>query len=307
VNFYQTSGVCVASEIDLPGLAPCDHPVEADITIVHGLTPKALHEPLARGPTWQLRHDQFLLTIPGIARFHLTGDHSITVTAEDDADPSDIPAFLLGSALGILLHRRKQVVLHASAVNVAGTAVLFCGASGAGKSTLAAALAQRGYPLVTDDVCTISIGGSTPPMVHSDGRQLKLWAQAIERLDLGAARGTRVRRKLEKFYVAPSAAYSRSLPLGTVYVLREARPPFAPGIARPNVVDASLLLRRNAYRPHLIRRLDQRPQYFKAAVEIGNRAGIFHLTRKLDFGKVPETVELLERHWQELNLAERAA
>ena len=72
-------------------------------------------------------------------------------------------------------------MLHASAVRVNGRAVLFCGSSGAGKSTLAAALAQRGYPLVTDDVCTLSIGEAGAPVVYPDGRQLKFWAQAIRR------------------------------------------------------------------------------------------------------------------------------
>lgn len=307
VHFYQSAGLTIASEIGLPGLASSEPRAAADIRIVERATPDALDDPIARGPTWQLSDDQFLLVVPGVARFHLTGDHTIAVTPEADGDPADIPVFLLGSALGILLHRRKQIVLHASAVRVGGTAVLFCGASGAGKSTLAAALAQRGYPLVTDDVCTVSLEGAAAPRVHPDGRQLKLWAQAIERLDLSAARGVRVRRKLEKFYVAPSEAVTGSLPLGAVYALREARPPHAPGIEKPNVVDASLLLRRNAYRPQLVRRLEQRQEYFRAAAVIANAGGIYQLTRMLDFRKVPETVALLEQHWRDLRLAERAA
>jgi len=89
-----------------------------------------------------------------------------------------------GSVFGILLHQREEIVLHASAVRVNGRAILFCGASGAGKSTLAAVLAQRGLPLITDDVCAITLSPAGAPMVHSDGLHLKLWAQAIERLDL---------------------------------------------------------------------------------------------------------------------------
>ena len=308
MNFYRSAGLCIASEIDLPGLAPAEPRAAADVRIVRAATPERLDNPVAQGPTWQLNADAFLLDVPGVARFHIVGDHTIAVTPADGGDPADVPVFLLGSALGILLHRRKQIVLHASAVRVGGTAVLFCGPSGAGKSTMAAALAQRGYPLVTDDVCTISLDDTGPPQVHPDGRQLKLWAHAIKKLDLPIGRGVRVRRTLEKYYVVPpSEATTGSLPLGTVYFLREARPPHLAGIEKPNIVDGSLLLRRNAYRPQIVRRLEQRPQYFRAAAAIANAAGIYYLTRQLDFGKVPATIAMLEAHWRDLRLAERAA
>jgi GTPase SAR1 family protein len=208
---------------------------------------------------------------------------------------------------GILLHQREQIVLHASAVRVNGRAVLFCGPSGAGKSTLAAALAQRGYPLVNDDFCTVTANGADGPLVHPDGRQLKLWAQAIDRLDLAQSRGERVRKSLEKFYVEPSEVFTEPLALGAVYALREARPPHASGIERPNVVDAALILRRNAYRPLLVRRMDQKANYFHAATTIANVAGIFNLTRALDFAKMPEVITTLERHWLEQRLTEKAA
>ncbi len=144
-------------------------------------------------------------------------------------------------------------------------------------------------------------------MVHPDGRQLKLWAQAIDRLDLAQRRGERVRKTMEKFYVEPSEAFTEPLALGAVYALREARPPHAPGIERPNVVDAALLLRRNAYRPLLVRRLGQRANYFHAATAIANVAGIFYLTRALDFAKMPEAIAWLEQHWLDLRLMEKAA
>ena len=55
------------------------------------------------------------------------------------------------------------------------------------------------------------------------------------------------------------------------------------------------------------RRLEQRPQYFHAAAAIANSAGIYYLTRALDFGKMPATLATLEAHWRELGLSERAA
>jgi hypothetical protein len=40
---------------------------------------------------------------------------------------------------------------------------------------------------------------------------------------------------------------------------------------------------------------------------IANAAGIFHLTRTLDFAKMPEVIASLERHWHDLRLMEKAA
>jgi hypothetical protein len=307
VQFYRVSGLAVASEIDLPGLIAGAPERAPQVTIRRGEVPEELSGKTASGPTWQIAGKQFLMRIPDIARFLLTEGSDIVVAPESAAGDADIPVFILGTVFGILLHQREQIVLHASAVRVNGKAVLFAGASGAGKSTLAAALAQRGYPLVTDDVCTLTLDASGAPLVHPDGRQLKLWAQAIERLDLAAQRGERVRASLEKFYVEPSEVFTEPLPLGAAYALREARPPHQPGIDQPNVVDAALLLRRNAYRPLLVRRMDQKANYFHAATAIANVAGIFYLTRALDFAKMPEVIASLEAHWLDLRLVEQAA
>jgi len=307
VHFYNVSGLSVRSEVALPGVFTLASGVEPDVTIRQRPVPEDLENPVASGPTWQIAGEQFLLRIPDIARFLLSNGREIAFEPEPEASHDDIPIFLLGTVFGILLHQREQIVLHASAVRINGKAVLFCGSSGAGKSTIAAALVQRGYPLMTDDVCAVAMTAGGVPMVYPDGRQLKLWAQSIDRLNLTARRGERVRERLEKFYVEPAEALSEPLPLGAVYALREERPPYAAGIERPNVVDAALILRRNAYRPAMVTRMGQKAQYFHAATTIANVAGIFHLTRSLDFRLLPDVLAWLERHWVETGLMEAAA
>lgn len=307
MHFYSVSGLSVESEIALPGVIALAADGRPDVTIRRRPVPAALENPTAEGPTWQIAGKQFLLRIPDVARFLLDDGREIGFEPESDAAAADIPIFILGTVFGILLHQREQIVLHASAVRVNGKAVLFCGPSGAGKSTLAAALARRGYPLVTDDVCAIAVSESGTPMVHPDGRQLKLWANSIDQLDLAERRGERVRHRLEKFFVEPPEAFSEALPLGAVYALREARPPYAPGIESPNVVDAALILRRSAYRPMIVTQMDQRAHYFHAATGIADTAGVFHLTRPLAFAKMPAVLAWLEQHWQETGLMEKAA
>lgn len=300
------AGLSIGSSIKLPGLAACEPSTAADITILRRTTPESLVEPLARGPTWQFAADQFLLTVPGIARIHLSSNDTIAVTPDPRADAADIPAFLIGSVIPILLHLHGLITLRASAVGVDGKAVLFCGASGAGKSTLAAALARRGHMLLADDICTLAIDADARATVYGDGGGLKLWAQAIERLQLTPHRGAPLREKIQKFHVSPPARTADALPLGAIYAIREARPPYAPGIERRNIVDAALLLRRSAYHPRLIEPLAQRPLYLHAAA-LGNHAGVYTFTRRIGFDELPAALDTLEAHWRTTGGLERAA
>jgi hypothetical protein len=303
---YRIAGLTVSSDVDIPGLhAGGSDQAPADVAIAEGLVPDQLADAAASGPNWAMGDGVFLLRVPGIARFRLTGGRSIAYAVEPDAAPGDVAAFLTGTVFGILLHQRGLVVLHASGVSVGGQAALFMGPSGAGKSTLATALAQRGYPLVTDDFCVVGADGAGRPLVHPDGRLPKLWAHSIRHLDLAARQGAAVRGRLSKFYVEPprAAASPEPLPCGPVYALREARGPIKPGIARPNVVDAALLLRNNAYRARLIRQMGQGELYFRLAAAIGNAGGVFQLTRELDFAAMPAVIDGLERHWAEIDRA----
>src|ERR1700753_1582200 len=135
----------------MPGAYADDRGAElAEIHVGAALVPQGRAGAVASGPTWAMRSDQFLLRVPGIARFLLTAGRSIAYELDPAAEPGDVAVFLVGAALRIVLQPRGLVVLHASGVELNGRAALFLGASGAGKSTLAAALAKRGYPLVTD-------------------------------------------------------------------------------------------------------------------------------------------------------------
>lgn len=305
---YWIAGLSVESAVALPGaIARPRDAAAADVRIVEGDVPLSLAGATLSGPTRQLSGNRLLMRIPDVARFLLTDGCEIVFARENATPPDEVAIFLLGTVFGILLHQRGHVVLHASAVLVNGKAVLFCGASGAGKSTMAAALGQAGYPLVTDDLCAIAVDADGSVLVHPDGRQLKLWQQSIEKLGLKDRRGPAVRSRLEKFYVEPDDVFSTPLPLGAIYMLRTLRAPLAAGIERPNVVDSALLLRRNAYRPALVQRLGQRDDYFRATAVIANAAGVFHLTRALDFAAMPTVLAWLEAHWREMGLSERAA
>jgi hypothetical protein len=292
----------VDSDLVLPGLI--DRPAgPAEVTVRHGDVPENLPNPREDHATYQVEGDRFLLTIPDVARFLLEGGKSITYQLVGDGDAADAAIFILGTAFGILLHQRGDFVLHASAVRVGGHAILFAGSSGAGKSTMAAALVKRGYPMITDDVCAISLKKGDVPRVLSDGRQLKLWANSIERLELADAKGAAVRNKIQKFYVTPSMTDDTPLPVGAVYLLREARTG-GDTIQVTNFVDATLMLQRNCYRPRLVKALSQGAQYLQASAAVVAKAGVFMFQRTIDFRAMDNVIERLETHWRSLGFLE---
>src|SRR5438270_8353143 len=69
--------------------------------------------------------------------------------------PEDTATYLLGPVLAFVLRRRGTLALHASAVALGGRAVAIAAAPGGGKSTTAAAFAERGASILTEDVLPI--------------------------------------------------------------------------------------------------------------------------------------------------------
>jgi len=306
VFHYCVSGLRVASDVALPGLIGQAAAGAPEVTIVRGDVPATLDGATELGPNWRIAGETFLMTVPGVIRMLLTAGREIRYAPDDGVAIEEAAIFISGTGFGILLHQRGRVVLHASAVRVGNEAVLFCGASGAGKSTLAAALGERGYDLVTDDFCGVAMRDGRP-WIEPDARQHKLWQQAIEALDVTERRADAVRTQLQKYYVEPRGAVAAPLPVAAIYQLREARPPLEPGITLPNIVDAALIVRRNAYRPQLVQRMGQRGLYFQHAAALAQTAGIFFLTRRLGFQRMPEVIDWLEADWAERGLLERAA
>lgn len=305
---YRVSGLTVDSDIALPSFAEMEQAATADIAVRAGDVPDRLAGARLIGPNWVLAPDAITLAIPGVVRMMMHGGDTLTYAVESGAASEEVAIFLTGTGIGILLHQRRAVVLHASAVRVGDHAVLFCGPSGEGKSTLAAALCEAGHDLVADDFCRLELHEGAAPLVHPDGRQMRLWEDATEGLGIAGRRGARVRAAIRKFYVAPRAVTDRPLPIGAIYALREARAPFAPGLHVPNLVDAALIIRRNAYRPLLVREMNQKQLYFEAAARLVRDVEIRILARPLDFAAMPDAVASLHAHWRALRLSvDRAA
>ena len=294
---YIVSGLRVRSSVVLTSaVAAPDAEGEPDVTITLGEVPETLPTAERGAADWQANGDVFLLHIAGVLRALITGGRTIHAQVDPDERAEDVGLFLLGTCFAVILQQRGRVVLHASAVSVGEYAMLFCGQSGAGKSTMAALLAKRGYPLLNDDVCNLT-GRAGEYVVYPDGRMMKLWAASMQHLALSGDPAARVRHNVEKFYAAPEHAEAEPRRVGGVYVLSAGDQGSEPSLTRLNPAESMAELLQNAYRPGLVRAMQMTPAYFHASAAIQRQAGVFRLSRPMDFRHADAVLDLLEQHW----------
>jgi hypothetical protein len=145
----------------------------------------------------------------------------VWATWPDGSCLEEAVSYLLGPVLGVLLRYRGVVCLHGSAVARHGRSVVLVGPPGAGKSTTAAALAQRGYTLLADDIAALEERAGVF-FVHPAYPGLSLWPKSLE-LVYGA-RKPELRSRIDGDKACLSSVQglqfeSNALPLDRIYIL----------------------------------------------------------------------------------------
>lgn len=294
---YRVCGLDVMTPVELSSGAPrVSGENGADVHIARMAVPESLPDAGFRGPTWETSARAILLRIPSIARLLMHEGREISYELAAGASESLLPLFLTGSALGAILHQRGEYVLHASAIEVDGGAMIFCGQSGAGKSSLVAALCAAGFPLLADDVCRVQFG-RRGAVVIPDGRRLKLWRDTIAHLGLEAYQREQIRGGIEKYWVEPPSVASDPLPLRAVFLLHTAN---EYSLRRTSLVHAVEHLRAFAYRPRLVKALGQEPLWLNRSTVLASQAPVYQLDRQWSLDQLGLGVKLLQEAWSRL-------
>lgn len=177
-RLYHAFGLNIAS--DLPFLNMPEKQGVPDVVVRYGEVPDAIPDAVISGIRYQAAPGVFLLRVDGVADYHVTRGNRITIERATGAQDEEVLLFLMGSAIGALLHQREMLPLHAGAIAVDYEAVLFSGPSGIGKSTLTAAFQKREFPVLADDVCGVTVDREV--RVVAGFSQLKLWEDSLGRL-----------------------------------------------------------------------------------------------------------------------------
>jgi hypothetical protein len=295
---YTAYGLTIQSELECPELLPAKGLASGYdvVRITYGAVPAALEEPADIGLFFQAKPNALLLRLENIANYLVRDGCDIVIEPAPGATDDEIRLFLLGSVFGALLHQRGLLVLHASAFETPDGAVLLTGRSGNGKSTVAAALRQRGYRLLTDDVCAIAAPDEAEcaPWVLPAYPQAKLWADAAQKLDLDVRPYRRVRPQLEKYAVPLGDAFvDVPQPLRAIYLLETRDQETIEFVPVEDARKFGVLLA-NTYRWRFLDGLAMRVDHFALAAAAANAARVVRILRPLHPFMLEELVTLLE-------------
>lgn len=280
-NFdYELFGLAVCSEIAIPELKPVQPAGEPDVRIRIG--------PVEKGER---------ITVDGIADFGVCGGRDIWVCQAAGASPRNVRLYLLGSAMGLLLHQRGLLPLHANAVDVQGEAIAFMGPSGSGKSTLAAWFHDHGHTVVADDVTVVGFAEGDNPSVYPGLPRLRLWKEALEASGRDSAHYSRSYAgddNWDKFDVPldPARAAAGSRPLRAIYLLDEGD---AFRIEPLNGIEAAEALFANTYRGHFVSTAGEPRRHWETCVRLVRSTPIFRAARKWGIDRLDgEAVRLID-------------
>jgi hypothetical protein len=302
------------SELDIPELRSLTGPDDIAVTLRLGDLPAALDNPQHYGTHCQFTAAEYLLDIPGTARYYAAHGREVRVEIAPGAPIENVTTYLLGSVFGALCHQNGLLPLHASAVRHQGGVIAFLGDSGAGKSTLAACLQRHGHPLVSDDICLLQPHAGTLRVVPVAG-WLKLWNQSLQHLGETPDPQHRVFSTDDKFRLylndpAPSPAAAESAarrlaksgpepsPLTLTHVLflnkstGEAIQPTLHPLSAPEAIAALMDFTYAAYLPLLT---GQQSRIFRQAGQTFTHAQAYRLTLPWGLAHLDATLNLLDR------------
>lgn len=278
---YELFGLAVRSEIAIPELRPVLPTGEPDIRIRMGSASTGAR-----------------ITIAGIADFAVGGGREILVRPAGGASPRNVRLYLLGSAMGLLLHQRGLLPLHANAVVIGSEAVAFMGPSGSGKSTLAAWFHDSGHTVVADDVTVVGFADAGPPTVHPGLPRLRLWKQALEasgRNSAHYARSYAGDETWDKFDVPLDLARARakSRPLRAVYLLDKG-PVF--DVQSLSGIEAAEAVFANTYRGAYVSTAGEPRLHWEACVRLVRSTPIFRAVRNWGLERLADEAPRLLDH-----------
>lgn len=296
--WFRAYQLMFAASILIPEMVSIDvdprRQVTPDVVIAEGDFPDQLSDPLVSSAVHEVNAEAMLLRVAGVGRYLVREGREILIDVDPGATAHDVRVYLLGTSLGVLLHQRGLLTLHASGVVIDRSAVIFAGATGAGKSTLLAELLRRGNKMMVDDVCAIRFDDESRPIVIPAYPRTRLWADAAARFDVDTANLPRTRSSWEKFErQVPDQFWDHEAPLTHVFHLADPHDNDEFLLEPLQPFEAFRTLVEHTYRGILLDGLDLRASHFGLASRAASSVKVIRVRRPAGSYRLEELADLV--------------
>ena len=295
MHHYSVYGLSITSDIELLGAREIEPTQSPDVVVKRSKIELPSAESFEEGRYASATIHEALLAWIKVGCIKVVRGREIHVSPLPDLPGSLISLFVTGAAMGVLLHQRGFLVLHASAVQIDGKVAAFIGFKGMGKSTTAAALVGQGASLVSDDVLAIDVDFFVRP--GSD--LVKLWPGALNAaLEDNTEDSPTLYPGIEKrAKVLTGSVVAESFPLEAVYVLDS-----GDGVSSEKVSQAEAFLEvmRHTYAPRFVGTDGTPPELFAQSTRFVSNVPVFRLHRKPDLSELTSVAGAVERHVSDL-------
>lgn len=255
--------------------------------------------------TSSITPDSAVINWSRIGTFLIKQGHEIIIEPYPNTDKAQILSCLLGRVMAILMHQRRNLVLHASSLEIGGKAVGIGAHSGTGKSTFAAYLATRGHGYLTDDMIPLKTEDGAGPQVYPGFPLAKLHPETAAALNIPAERITPISAEMDKKFVSfpPREDPMRAYPLHALYILNEGpevsltRMPVQQAVMELVTHSFSRIFAQNEFettgdKSRLQKTLQQ-------CAWLAGKIPVYRLTHPRDFALLPQLAALIEANVRE--------
>jgi hypothetical protein len=298
---YTAYGLSIDSDVQLPELlaiepegSPVPAPANADRRVVirvGRVDRSSVAAPLGGTVQWARPRDTCLV-YPEVGAYRILDGREVTIDLLPDADQRTLRLYLLGPVLGILLHQRNLLVIHASAVSVDGLVAVFAAEKGEGKSTLAAAMHARGHPLVTDDLLPVDLTNPHRLLVQPGFPQLKLMPEAAAQLFDDPQALPKLHPDFDKRATPIQDLAREELPLARIFILETAD---RDALETISPQQRFIELVRHSYLAVLLGATGEGAHHFRQVVTLATHLPVLKLKRRRSLDALIDHVKMIEQ------------